>query len=511
MQWYQFVSVGCVGYVVGTMKNETETREAVHRVDEGKTSGAAYDTAWTARVTDDRGKPVFPECIRWLLGNQYPDGSWGSIVLNYHDRVLSTLSAVIALKEIDQRRYNTYIKKGETYVWENLNNLELDHNRLIGSELLIPSLMEQAESLGLDLPYHVKVYQKEHQLKLEKIDKSLWYSPLTTLSFSIEFLGDAVDVNRLSALQLPNGSVATSPAATAFFLRHIKNQKAAAYLKKVLSLTGDGSVMAVYPVEVFDYGWSIYNLMLARLHFDRYTHICSFLGSHTGPHGIGHSVEFPVSDADDTAVVSKILYQNQYPVDVTVFNQYDTGEYYLTFQYELDPSISTNIHVLDFVKDYPAFPDREAVMENLIRFLRKKMYPAGHWVDKWHVSPYYPTSHAVIALCDVDPSLAEKAVSWILETQNENGTWGNTGTPEETAYAVQALLYYHQKVGHIDISRVSRALPHINNAVLPLSDALAELWIGKVLYCPVNVVLSSLASASILHSTTAWKCCSGWF
>jgi halimadienyl-diphosphate synthase len=492
------------------MKNEIQTREYIHRPHEGKTSGAAYDTAWTAQVTYDTGAPVFPECIRWLLENQYADGSWGSTVLNYHDRILSTLSAITALKEIDGRRYNTYIKKGETYIWENLSNLEVDFNRFIGSEILIPSLMEQAESVGLDLPYHAKVYQKEYRRKLEKIDESLWYSPLTTLSFSIEFLGDAVDVNRLSAVQLPNGSVATSPAATAFFLKHIKNEKALYYLKRVLSLTGDGSVMTVYPVEVFDYGWSMYNLMLARLYFERYTDICSFLVSHTGSCGIGHSAQFPVSDADDTAVVSTILYQNQYTVDAEIFDQYDAGAYYRTFQYELNPSVSTNIHVLDFVKEYPAFPDRDEAIEKLVTFLTNTLYPAGCWIDKWHVSPLYPTSHAVLALCDVEPALAERAVSWIQDTQNENGTWG-TGTPEETAYAVQALLYYHQKVEHIDISGIPRALPHINDAVLPLSGALAELWIGKVLYCPVNVVLSSLASASILHSATAWECCSEWF
>lgn len=495
--------------LVGIMEDTMEPIGAAHHSDEGKTSGAAYDTAWAARVTDQQGKPLFPECVRWLLENQRPDGSWGCQVLNYHDRLISTLSAIIALKEINGNRYSSYIQRGETYVWENLKNLDLDNNRLIGSELLFPSLMGQARSVGLDLPYHIKVYQKEYCSKLSKVEESLWYSPLTTLSFSLEFLGNNADVERLSTAQLKNGSVATSPAATAFFLKHRKDPKAFSYLKKVLSLTGDGSVMTVYPIEVFEYGWTMYNLMLARLFFERYTEICNFLFSHVGPAGVGHSAESSFSDADDTAVVLKILYHRQYSVDIGVLDSYRTESHYLTSPIELDPSVSTNIHILDFVKSCPEFPDREEVTEILSRFLKREMYSTGFWIDKWHTSPYYPTGHAVLALWDLEPSLAEKAVSWILETQNENGTWGdNGGTLEETAYAVQALLYYHQNVDHLDVSVVSEALSHIHSTSLP--NALPEQWIGKVLYCPVNVVFSSLVSASIMYNTSLWKLCSRW-
>jgi halimadienyl-diphosphate synthase len=491
------------------MENIASKFTSVHRLTEGKTSGAAYDTAWTARVLNEFGTPVFPECIKWLLENQHSDGSWGCQVLNYHDRLLSTLATIIALKEIDGRRYSNCIQKGETYIWENLKNLELDNTRLIGSELLFPSLMKEAHSLGLDLPYHIKVYQREYQLKLKKIDQSLWYSPLTTLSFSFEFLGDTVDLDKLAEIQLPNGSVATSPAATAFFLKHTHNENAFSYLKTVLSLTGDGSAMTVYPVEVFEYGWILYNFMLARLFFERYTDVCDFLAAHLKDQGIGHSAQFPVCDADDTAVVYKVLQPGKYSLDYQVFDLYWTGEYYQTFHYELDPSMSTNIHVLDFVQSCPEFPNKEQVTENIIHFLKKNIHPQGFWIDKWHVSPYYPTAHAVLALSDVAPSLAGKAVSWILETQNENGTWGGN-TVEETAYAVQALLHYHQKVDHIDTSVVSDALPHITHEVLPLAGELPELWIGKVLYSPQHVVLSSLASASIMYNTSAWKLCSGW-
>ncbi|MGD2250798.1 MAG: prenyltransferase/squalene oxidase repeat-containing protein [Candidatus Methanofastidiosia archaeon] len=494
--------------------------ESVRHIDEGKTKGAAYDTAWVARVTDECGKPLFPECVKWLLENQKPDGSWGCKIQYYHDRVLSTLSAVMALKELGKTRYKEYIQKGETYIWENIENLALDNYRLIGSELLIPSLMEQAESMGLHLPYHVNVYQKEYHAKLKKIDESLWYSPTTTLSFSLEFLGKDVDMHRLPEVQLPDGSVGNSPASTAYFLKYIKDAKAATYLRDALSFTRNGSVMTVYPIDMFEYGWTVYNLMLAGLYLERFTEICDFLFNNIGRQGASWSTLFPIPDADDTAVILKVLHNLQYTIDPSVLKMFYTGKYYLTFTFELDPSISTNIHVLDFVKSFSEFSDREHVIEQLVHFLRREIHPDGFWIDKWHASPYYPTSHAVFALCDIDPSLAERAISWILETQHENGLWGAhegeyKGTLEETAYAVQALLYYHSHVESIDTRRILMALSALNMKTFVSSlDTLPEMWVAKVLLTPIRVIRSAVASAQLMarvqNLQSAFVACGRW-
>ncbi len=479
----------------------------VRRPGEGRTSGTAYDTAWTARIMDETCNPVFPECLKWVLVHQKSDGSWGSDTLNYHDRIISTLSAVMALREIDGEKYEKYIHRGEEFIWENLENLKKDSHRLIGSELLLHSLMQQAESMELNVPHQRKVYQKEYAMKLGKIDESLWYSPLTTLSFSLEFLGDEVDIHRLPHVQLPNGSVANSPATTAFFLKHKKDARALAYLREILELSKDGSVMALYPIDIFEYGWIMYNLILAHLYFERYHEVSDFLLSNLKNSSVGCSTDSPLTDADDTAVVCKVLEDMNYSIDYQIFDEYYTGEYYQTFNFELDPSVSTNIHMLDLVRSCPEFPDRDEIIEHLLKFLKKNIFN-GFWRDKWHISPYYPTSHAIFALCDIDLSLSEKAVSWIQKSQNQNGMWGeNDGTLEETSYAIQALMYYNQHES-IDLEGVSKALLTIDSAVP--TNVLDDLWIGKVLYCPTNVVLSSLMSASFMYKTTEWDISSMW-
>ena len=76
-------------------------------IPERKTSGTACDTAWTARITDENGTPTFPECIKWFLEHQKEDGSWGGQILKYLDRIISTLSALPALKVIDGKTLYT--------------------------------------------------------------------------------------------------------------------------------------------------------------------------------------------------------------------------------------------------------------------------------------------------------------------------------------------------------------------------------------------------------------------
>ncbi|GLJ33852.1 hypothetical protein SUGI_0680390 [Cryptomeria japonica] len=70
-------------------------------MENGKISPSAYDTAWIARIPsiDNPYQPQFPQTLKWIVLNQLTDGSWGgdSCYLP-HDRLLVTLSCVIALR-----------------------------------------------------------------------------------------------------------------------------------------------------------------------------------------------------------------------------------------------------------------------------------------------------------------------------------------------------------------------------------------------------------------------------
>ncbi|KAK9939820.1 hypothetical protein M0R45_016504 [Rubus argutus] len=70
-------------------------------MEDGEISISAYDTAWVALVEDVNGTgfPQFPSSLEWIANNQLEDGSWGyKEIFSVHDRIISTLACVIALK-----------------------------------------------------------------------------------------------------------------------------------------------------------------------------------------------------------------------------------------------------------------------------------------------------------------------------------------------------------------------------------------------------------------------------
>jgi hypothetical protein len=217
------------------------------------------------------------------------------------------------------------------------------------------------------------------------------------------------------------------------------------------------------------------------------------------PRGVGASAWFPLPDADDTAVVAKVLARNGVFISPSIFDTYGVGDHFVTYGFEeTESSITTNLHILDFLKEC-RHPQSQELAQRIVRFVQKEMRYPGYWIDKWHSSAYYPTSHAVIAFSNVDNTLAGKAVSWILQTQNENGMWGHDGgSIEETAYAVQALLYYHTHVERIDLESVARAVPYLFAADL---DVCPEFWVAKGLYVPTNIVRSVVVSALNMYRT----------
>ena len=77
------------------MNLRQEARELIRNLNQ-RMSPSPYDIAWLARLRVG-DKPRWPHLVQWLIDNQYPNGSWGAEVVYYHDRIISTLAAAIAL------------------------------------------------------------------------------------------------------------------------------------------------------------------------------------------------------------------------------------------------------------------------------------------------------------------------------------------------------------------------------------------------------------------------------
>jgi len=122
----------------------------------------------------------------------------------------------------------------------------------------------------------------------------------------------------------------------------------------------------------------------------------------------------------------------------------------------------------------------------------------SYWWDKWHASPYYVSNLAIRALHNLDIELAKSRLNWILKTQNDDGGWGylDHSTAEETSYAIEALLLWHNNIEALDTSIIEHGIKFLR--LHSHSEEYTPLWISKGLYTPHNIVKAVILSTLFL-------------
>jgi halimadienyl-diphosphate synthase len=463
----------------------------------GTMTSTAYDTAWVARLAVT-GEEIGKRALTWLREHQLPDGSWGAPSPKYfHDRFLCTLAAAISLAKYNDPRDTDRIQRAKTALETGLKELAYESSiETIGFEVIVPTLFHEAEQLGLiqsdDYP-NTQLITQQRAAKLATLPGGV-ISRQVTLAFSAEMVGtDQLSLLDIQNLQEANGSVGNGPSATAYFALTVSPNNAAAlnYLREIPS--SDGGMPNVYPFDIYEIGWVIWNLSLVRsLDSDLLAfyqpHLNFLQAAWTPGQGIGYATSFTPKDGDDTGLVFELLRRFNRSVDVEAVLSYEQLEFFRCFALESNPSISTNIHILGALRAAGFSPTHPSVTK-VVQFLQGFQY----WFDKWHVSPYYPTAHAIIAAAGYIDGLVEDAVSWILSTQNEDGSWGYyLPTAEETAYCLQALAIWKQHGHPVQAEVILRGMDWLSAHMEP---PYPPLWIGKCLYTPLHVVRSTLLSA----------------
>jgi halimadienyl-diphosphate synthase len=325
---------------------------------------------------------------------------------------------------------------------------------------------------------------------------------------NLEGLGSAFDLRRTGTTQEAFGAVGMSPAATAFLLQHQPNNPpAAVYLDWALSATEDGGAPAYFPLETFERSWGLYQLQHAwpTLHADLPAETgpaLAFLAEHQQPTGWTSTIHATVKEADTTAVVFAVLSRAGYQLDPTLLYQYEEATHFRCYPFERNPSISVHAHLLDALH-YTERGARATRIAKVVRFLETVRQPAGYWLDKWHVSPYYVTSRVVLAAAthDLAPSLAAPAVAWLVRSQRADGGWGyypptaDAPTLEETAYALLALFAWRAAGRSVPAAVLEHGAAYLRaQAALP-PRRYPPLWIAKGLYIPVQVVQAAVLAA----------------
>jgi halimadienyl-diphosphate synthase len=471
----------------------------------GKMMITAYDTAWIARLAEI-GEPIGELALEWLREHQLLDGSWGAEQpCYYHDRVICTLAVINALARRARPDDRDRLRRAETALGIMTSRLHEDPaGETIGFELIVPTLFQEAKTLGVLHHEEIEVLKSLVPLRSAKLAMlpNGMISRLVTMAFSVEMAGnDGRDLLDVEHLQEQDGSISYSPSATAYFALYVlkRDPDALVYLR---SVAADGTAPNVSPFDVFEQAWVLWNLrfvvdLLGEGILDLCQSHLDFLEQSWTPGiGAGFAKNYAPKDGDETSIVYDVLRYYGRPVDIGAILSYEKPYYFRCFDLESNPSISANIHILGALRQ-AGFEKTHPAVSKLLLFLSEARTEGAFWFDKWHVSPYYTTSHSVIACMDYDDSMATTAISWILSSQNVDGSWGYySSTAEETAYCLQALAIWNRRHNNQidkDIFQRGQAwlLQHFDPPYPPL-------WIGKCLYCPELVVKSAILSALTL-------------
>src|ERR1041384_5767635 len=187
----------------------------VDEIGPGHMGSTAYDTAWAARLGEIDWN-LSSHALSWLTENQLPDGSWGAPApMYYHDRVLCTLAAMIALSYQGRRVHDKVrVEKGkqalERIVGGATQGLQSDLNgATVGFEMIAPTLAAEAEKLGIIKRQGDRILgrlSKQRAKKLAYLQGNM-ISRKVTMAFSSEMAGiDGQQMLDIPNLQEANGS-----------------------------------------------------------------------------------------------------------------------------------------------------------------------------------------------------------------------------------------------------------------------------------------------------------------
>jgi hypothetical protein len=427
------------------------------------------------------------DCIEWLIEN-YEGIQKESATLSWQHLYISSYAMALAFREVGQTDFSDSI----------LGTLSANQNHDAQTETLtfgglVGALDRYAQHrFGLNVTHNQPV---QHAIKAEmhKWNKMSKWEHFLNPSFSIAgygaecLYGLPIDLDAFSKVfQYPDGSIVRSPSASVMIYlsyQHAGKTPPPGLLEYIHTLNPYHQTIGIFQrLENFLIAWLLLYMgddaqrirhlpEVEEMHMALYRNPCI---------GAAATMIAPDLDTGTAAMVAVNMDMND---RIKAFKHIDSllfNTVYRTLLFELNPSITTNIHVL---AAWPENPNADSVLSWLSEVMDGTF---KHWVCKWHISPYYTFGEIARLFVKIPHpkahTLANRALYMLLASQRKDGGWGELkSTTEETGYSVLALIEHHHKgtplCNEIE-SALKNAIP-----ILEREPDYTPLWIGKTLYC----------------------------
>jgi halimadienyl-diphosphate synthase len=221
-----------------------------------------------------------------------------------------------------------------------------------------------------------------------------------------------------------------------------------------------------------------------------------------GSEGVGLAEGFP-ADLDDTAGAYTLLSTLGNAPDPAVFEAFEEEDHFHCYRFERNISLDVHTHLVVALRRALDFPHCDDMLLKAINVLSRYLKSADFITDKWHVSPYYSTAHAIIALNGLADILIQDQLYWLCYTQQADGSWTfypdfPPAAVEETALALLALLLVQKQNGSIPHDTIKRGIDYLTTHYHNHQD-LPALWVGKTLYHPWHITQSIFLATFALY------------
>jgi halimadienyl-diphosphate synthase len=414
-----------------------------------KVAPAAYDTARVARMAapEEPGAPAHPRALAWLLAHQYGDGTWGALVPYHHDRVVSTLAAMMALAQWRESHaaradFGDRIDAAAWGLVPHLRALDRDPQTTQGFVAIAGGLLAEARAFGIALPW----------------------SPTGRLAASAQAPA-APDTRRwLAAVVDDDGGVAPAGASP-------------------------------HSLDVFETAWAL-NVLALSPEPPAVAAPGGALGAAVD--ALAQAVAGAPADLATAALVFRVLAWAGRAPDPALLMRFERPDHFGGGADGAAPSAIAHALLLAALRASAPFPGRERAVRKAIGLLARTSTPNHHWLDAVHASPFVPTAVAVMAL-GAQLTLAVEAVHFMVERQRPDGSWGyfDAGTAEETAWCLLALSRFAADGGqaHVPAHVVQAGTRWLAAAPERRDGRYAPLWLGESLFCPTRMVEAPVLAA----------------